>query len=193
MWSEFEVYLRLGFEHITDPRGYDHILFVVALCAAYDWKRWKELVWMVTAFTLGHSVTLALATMDMITINSNLVEFLIPVTILATSIINVADRRENDGASYRTAKYVLALCFGLIHGMGFSSFLRTILGAEESIVWPLFSFNLGLEVGQIAIVLITLALTFVTMRFLNRPRREWTLLLSGATAGISLLLIFERL
>ena len=141
MISEFLVYLRLGFEHISDLAGYDHILFIAALCAVYQWDQWRQLLWLVTAFTLGHSVTLALATLNLITINDALVEFLIPATIFVTSVLNIV---EADPAPHRVAatrrswrfKYGLALGFGLIHGMGFSNFLRAVLSVSSGPTAP---------------------------------------------------------
>ena len=174
MTSEFLVYLRLGFEHISDLKGYDHILFIVALCAVYHFKAWKRLLWLVTAFTVGHSVTLALATLRLVTIDATLVEVLIPVTILLTSLLDVAAPAEVQQDRAARYKYGLALGFGLIHGLGFSNFLRAVLGGEESIALPLFAFNVGLELGQIVIVFVVL-------------------MLSGATAAISLLMIIQRL
>ena len=160
MGSEFLVYFRLGFEHIADIRGYDHILFVAALTVAYSLNEWRRLLILVTAFTLGHSVTLALATIGALRVNATLVEVLIPVTILVTSLYNIVDSRDgldefdqsDRQRRHQSILYGLAGGFGLIHGLGFSTFLRTVLGGEESILLPLFSFNVGLEIGQIAIV-----------------------------------------
>ena len=198
MLSEFLVYLRLGFEHIADVRGYDHILFVAALCAGYEPRHWRPLLVLVTAFTVGHSVTLAAATLRWITIDSDLVETLIPATILVTSLVNVVtsnpsskDRLETRRA--RVLKYLLALGLGLIHGLGFSNFLRALLGAERGIALPLFSFNLGLEVGQIGIVTVVLVLTFSLVRWARMRPHDWTLFLSGATAGVAAILMLERM
>jgi hypothetical protein len=198
MLSEFLVFLRLGFEHIADVRGYDHILFIVALCAGYEPKHWKKLLILVTAFTAGHSITLALATLRLISINDALVEFLIPLTIFVTAILNIfssspveAERAEK--GSTRGVKYLLALGFGLIHGMGFSNFLRSLLGQEEGIVLPLFSFNVGLEIGQICIVLVILMITFLVVRVAGMRRHDWILTLSGGAAGVALMLMAERL
>ncbi len=197
MVSEFLVYLRLGFEHIADIRGYDHILFVVALCAGYEPRQWRKILVLVTAFTVGHSITLALATLRIVSINSDLVEFLIPLTIFVAGVFNIvvatrgrADEEESRGA--RLLKYFLALGFGLIHGMGFSNYLRAVLGAEESIALPLFAFNVGLEVGQICIVLVILLLTFAIVHWVRMRRHDWILVLSGAAAGVALTLMAER-
>ena len=197
MLSEFQVFLRLGFEHIADVRGYDHILFVVALCAGYEPKHWKKLLILVTAFTVGHSITLALATYRIITINDPLVEFLIPLTILFTAILNIVSSSPEDTGrveknAVRGLKYSLALGFGLIHGMGFSNFLRSLLGQEEGIALPLFSFNVGLELGQICIVTSVLILTYLVVRVARMRRHDWVLVLSGATAGVALVLMAER-
>ncbi|MYG81076.1 MAG: HupE/UreJ family protein, partial [Gemmatimonadetes bacterium] len=151
--SVFTVYLGLGFEHLLDLQGYDHILFLAGLCAAYSLRRWRELLVLVTAFTIGHSVSLALATLRLVEVNTSLVEFLIPVTIVATAVINLvnlragggstehAGARAPSGARARHARYAAALVFGLVHGLGFSNFLRLALGAERTILVPLLSFS----------------------------------------------------
>jgi len=198
MLSEFLVFLRLGFEHIADIRGYDHILFIVALCVGYEPRHWRKLLVLVTAFTVGHSITLALATLRIITINDSLVEFLIPLTIFTTAVMNILTSSPEEGGlveggRVRVLKYFLALGFGLIHGMGFSNFLRALLGGEEGIVFPLFGFNVGLELGQICIVLAVLVLTFLLVRLARMRRHDWILVLSGATAGVALVLMVERL
>jgi hypothetical protein len=196
--SEFLVYLRLGFEHIADPRGYDHILFIVALTAMYRFGEWRQVLILVTAFTVGHSITLALATTGVLSINAYLVEVLIPATIVATSLLNVAEAAASpaefqEPRAGRIGKYVLASGFGLIHGMGFSNFLRSALGSEESIALPLFAFNVGLEVGQVFIVLSVMVVSMAAVRLLGVPRRRWILILSAVTAGIALFLLVERI
>ncbi len=193
MWSEFLVYLRLGLTHVADLQAYDHILFIAALCAGYGLREWKRLFWLATAFTVGHSVTLALATLDLIVVDVSLIELLIPVTIIITSLVNIAapPTRKKDRSEW--GKYAMALGFGLIHGMGFSTFLRAILGGEEGIVWPLFSFNVGLEIGQLIIVAVLVALFSVSINWLRMKKRSWVLVLSGATLGIAVTLILDQL
>lgn len=203
MGSEFSVYFRLGLHHILDPRGYDHILFVAALTAAYGPREWRRLVGLVTAFTVGHSITLALATLGLVRVSSTLVEVLIPVTIVATSLMSAAgalrlprssdEPRQEGGGGVFLTRYLLATVFGLIHGLGFSSFLRSALGAEESIALPLFAFNVGLEVGQLAIVLAVFLFGTIAVRALRVARRDWLLLLCGATAGVGVTMILDRL
>ena len=166
----FAVYLELGFEHLLDLRGYDHILFIAGLCAAYSLARWRELLVLVTAFTIGHSVSLALATLQLVHVDTSLVEFLIPVTIVATAVTNLAGLRRGGRAGHpregpaehrvtaRPLRYALALAFGLVHGLGFSNFLRLALGDERNLFVPLLSFNIGLELAQVVVAGAVLAL-----------------------------------
>jgi hypothetical protein len=190
--TTFGLYLSLGIDHIADLAGYDHILFLMALCAVYSLKEWARVLIMVTAFTLGHTLTLALATLDVLRISTDLIEFLIPLTILLTGGWNIIQRSgPGDRASHRF-KYAMALFFGLIHGLGFSNYLRSLLGTEQDLLLPLFSFNLGLELGQIMIVLIVLGVSFILVNVVGMKRREWNLLLSGAAIGVSLILCVER-
>ncbi|MFC1639720.1 HupE/UreJ family protein [Gemmatimonadota bacterium] len=200
MGSEFIVYFRLGIEHIADIRGYDHILFIAALTVAYSLLEWRRLLILVTAFTLGHSITLALATVGAVSVNTALIEFLIPTTILITSVFNIADSgpastsmdTEARARRHQIILYVLAGGFGLIHGLGFSSFLRVVLGGEESIVVPLFAFNVGLEIGQIFIVTVLFVLGALLTKFVGMARRDWLLIVSGAAGGIAITLMLER-
>lgn len=194
--SEFQAYLQLGFEHITDTKGYDHILFVMALCAVYTLKDWKKVLILVTAFTVGHSVTLALATYDVVSFRSDIIEFLIPITIMIAAIINFFDKpnkhtliRKEKRSSVR---YPLALGFGFIHGLGFSNYLHSLLGKEESIATPLFAFNLGLELGQLIIVAIILVISFLVIDIYKAQKQTWNNILSGIITGMALSLILQN-
>jgi hypothetical protein len=190
--SEFELYFDLGKEHILDANGYDHILFVIALCTLYSIREWKPVLILVTAFTLGHSITLALATLEVINVKAELIEFLIPVTIFVTAASNIVRKSDtpNDGST--RLNYLYAGFFGLIHGLGFSNYLKSILGRDESIFTQLLAFNLGLELGQIIIVLVFLIIGFVLIDLIGVNRRDWKLLISSAVAGIALILIKEK-
>ncbi len=183
--TTFAVYLRLGFEHLLDLQGYDHMLFLAALCAAYSVSRWRELLILVTAFTIGHSVSLALATLRWVRVDSGLVEVLIPVTIVATAVANLATARASQGTRStrrRRLRYLLALAFGVVHGLGFSTFLRLALGEERSLLLPLLSFNIGLELAQIVVTGAILAVCFVVVRGLSLPHRHWTTAVSAIAA-----------
>lgn len=196
--DDFFIYLRLGFDHITDPGGYDHILFVIALCAVYAARQWKQVLILVTAFTIGHSITLALATLQLIHYKTELIELLIPITILITAITNFFFQEPKSRLSSITQqpnrywRYGLALSFGLIHGMGFSNYLRSLLGREADIVTPLLAFNIGLEIGQLVIVSLVLGLAYVMIDITRISRLRWTLVVSGIVAGMALSLIINN-
>ena len=190
--TTFGLYLSLGFDHISDVAAYDHILFLLALCAVYGLKDCKRILILVTAFTIGHTLTLALATLKILPVPVDLIEFLIPLTIFLTGFWNVLSSKEGKSKLTVRFKYGAALFFGLIHGMGFSSYLRSLLGSEESIIIPLLAFNIGIELGQILVVLLILILAFLLVDVLRVKRRDWNLILSGAAMGVSFLLCVER-
>lgn len=192
--NSFQAFLIIGFDHITDLNGYDHILFILALCAIYQATEWKRILVLVTAFTIGHSITLALATLQLFTYRSDIVEFLIPITIFITAILNLFYKEPNaysfsESTNPRYSRYLLAMGFGLIHGLGFSNYLRSLLGKEESIFQPLMAFNIGLELGQLIIVGIFVIIAFLVGRIFNTNRREWNLVISGVVAVVALILI----
>ncbi|MDJ1484532.1 HupE/UreJ family protein [Cytophagaceae bacterium DM2B3-1] len=192
--NSFQAYLIMGFDHITDLNGYDHILFIVALCSIYQITEWKRILVLVTAFTIGHSITLAVATLQLFTYRTDVVEFLIPITILLTAIFNLFYKVPkgyslSNPTKPQYSRYFLAIGFGLIHGLGFSNYLRSLLGKEESIWQPLLAFNIGLELGQLIIVAIFVIIASLFERILNTNRRDWNLVLSGAVAGMALILI----
>ncbi len=189
--SEFQLYCSLGLDHILDIDGYDHILFVIVLCALYQSSDWRRVLMLVTSFTLGHSLTLALATLEIIRFNASLIEFLIPVTILFTAISNlfIKDRKVMEGKIW--GNYLYAGFFGLIHGMGFSNYLRALIGKGEPIVWQLFAFNIGLEVGQIIIVAILMVVSFLFVSVAGMARRDWKMIISSAVGGVALMFLLE--
>lgn len=191
--SEFQLYFELGKDHILDYKhGYDHILFVVALCTLYLLRDWKKVLILVTAFTIGHSITLALATFRIISIDQDLIEFLIPLTIFITAGSNIFRSTEiSERSTY--INYGYALFFGLIHGLGFSNYLQSILGKDRSIVSQLFAFNLGLELGQIIIVGIFLFTAFILVDIFTVNRRDWKIVISSAIAGIALVLLKDKI
>lgn len=190
--SDFQTFFKLGFQHITDINGYDHILFVVALCAIFRLKDIKKVAILITAFTIGHSLTLALATLQMITYSSEFIEFLIPVSIVLTCFINLfhkSSERASQPEKSSVLRYPMAMIFGLIHGMGFSNYLRSLLGKEESIWQPLLSFNIGLEIGQLLIVLLSLLLSSLLLDIFKVKKHDWNLILSSLVAGVAITLI----
>lgn len=186
------MYINLGFQHISDLAGYDHILFLLALCAVYSIDQWRRLFILVTAFTVGHSITLALSSFGWVVIPSHIIEFLIPVTILITAIRNVAvppSDQLTDDQGNMTGHYLVALCFGFIHGMGFSNYFRALMMDSSSITIPLLGFNLGIEIGQLLVVSIIVIVASLVVKFAQVKHRDWNLFISGAAAGISLVLM----
>ncbi|RZK79217.1 MAG: HupE/UreJ family protein [Pedobacter sp.] len=189
--KDFTLYFDLGLHHILDWQGYDHILFVMALCGIYTLKDWKKVLILVTAFTIGHSITLALSVLNIVHFNTKIIEFLIPVTILVTALSNILSKKSKPKSL--NLKYSLALVFGFIHGMGFSNYLKSLLGKSTTIIGELFAFNIGLEVGQVIIVLFTLILGFILVSIVKIKLWDWTFFLSSAIFGISFIMAAERL
>lgn len=199
MSSVFQAYFQLGFFHIFNLQAYDHLVFLLALCAPYVLSDWRRVVALVTSFTVGHSITLALATLGFVEYNPALIEKLIPVTIILTCLVNIvqagrANMRPIVAPTRRepvvlTLPNLLAAGFGLIHGLGFSSYLRELLGQQSRPVLELLSFNLGVEVGQLLIVGLILLLGAVLLRGFGAVRRDWILVTSGAALGIAVVLL----
>ena len=190
--SEFRLYLDLGVFHILDFAGYDHMLFVLAIATIYLINDWRKVLVLVTAFTIGHSITLALATLELIKYDLELIEFLIPLTISITALANLFNRdRRRFEVTQRKGyiNYFFAGFFGTIHGLGFSSYLKVLLGAEQNIIKPLFAFNIGLEIGQMVIMILFLMLSTVFVDFFGVDRRDWKLIISSIILGISVTLI----
>ena len=189
--NSFDLYFKLGWQHIADWQGYDHILFVVVLCLRYVFADWKKVLFLVTAFTIGHSITLALSVLEVISFKQNLIEFLIPITIIITALSNLKVKKFVFKNKWN-AIYFLALFFGLIHGLGFSNYLKSLLGKGSNIVWELFAFNIGLEVGQLLIVSAGLLLSFVCLNILKLNRREFILFCSGGVFLVAFIMAIER-
>ena len=188
--TDFGLYFQIGWQHIIDKNALDHQLFILSLAAIYLLKDWRQVLVLVTAFTIGHSLTLALSVLNVIRVNSSIIEFLIACTIIITAITNLF-QKDFTPKSIRI-NYFLALFFGLIHGMGFANALRSMLSEGETIFWPLFGFNLGLELGQILVVMIVLLLSFFFVQIVNVKRRDWVIFSSAAAFGLALKMAMER-
>lgn len=190
--SEFATYFKIGWQHIVAWEGYDHILFIVALSAIYLLSDWKKVLILVTAFTVGHSITLALSVLNVFRVPTRLIEFLIPVTIFITALFNIIRQPKSERPGAVQLNYFFALFFGLIHGMAFSNQLRSLLGTDTSVVTPLLSFNLGLEFGQVLIVIAALLVSGIVVNLTRVKRRDWTMFLSSAIFGIAFMLAIDR-
>lgn len=188
--GQFQLYFQLGIQHILDIKGFDHILFVVALCAIYITRDWKKILILVTAFTIGHSITLALATLKLVKVDSDWVEFLIPTTIAITAVSNIFKPKPSSGRGIQI-NYFFALFFGLIHGLGFSNYLRSLLGKEASLFEPLLAFNLGLEVGQLVIVAIFMVVSGILVGIVGINRKDWALVISSIVLGMAIMMMID--
>jgi len=189
--TDFLFYFELGWSHIVSLDALDHQLFILALIAIYTSKQLKQILILVTAFTVGHSITLALSTFDVIRFDSKWVEFLIPCTIFITAVANLLknDKRKKSVQ----LNYYLALFFGLIHGMGFANSVRMMLAKDQYIGWGLFGFNLGLEVGQIIFVVLTMLVSGIFLYFFKVRQRDWIIFVSSAVFALALQMALQRL
>jgi uncharacterized membrane-anchored protein YitT (DUF2179 family) len=183
-------YFEEGWRHIISRDALDHQLFILVLAALYTVKEWKQVLILVTAFTIGHSITLALSAREIISVSSEWVEFLIPCTIVITALTNVLHKDFNPRRIQ--LNYFLALFFGLIHGLGFANTIRFMLAEGQNIVWPLLQFNLGLEAGQILVVVAILLVATAFIYLLRGNRRWWIIGLSAIGFIVALKLAIER-
>jgi hypothetical protein len=183
-------YFDLGWHHIMDWEALDHLLFVLALSAIYLLGNWKQVLVLVTAFTIGHSLTLALSVYDIIRVNNKWVEFLIPCTIIATALFNFF--QEDFKPRSLRLNYFLALFFGLIHGLGFANAIRFMLAKDQAIGWNLFGFNIGLEAGQIVVVLCILLVSYLVVDKLGLKRKWWVWILSAFAFCMASKMAWER-
>lgn len=188
--GDFGFYFKLGWQHIMSWDALDHLLFVTVLAALYLLQDWKKVLILVTAFTIGHSITLALSTLSTISVNAQWVEFLIPCTIIFTAISNLFQK--NFTAKAIRFNYLLALFFGLIHGLGFAQTLRFILAQDQQLGWALFGFNVGLEAGQIIFVLLVLIIAQLFVGILKTNRRDWIVFISAAVFSLATKMALER-
>lgn len=187
------LWFQTGFEHITDLAGYDHMLFLLILCSVYSFRNWDWLI-LITAFTIGHCITLVLSVLNIIGLPSSLIEFAIPITILISAVFRWIQVEKNENKSYQKDQkvYAATLFFGLIHGLGFSNMLRSLLGSQTDILQPLLFFNMGLEVGQIVIVLFSLVTITSLNEYAHIPRFYLVRGIAIPVGFVSLWLMFER-
>jgi hypothetical protein len=190
--GDFSLWFFTGLEHIADLNGYDHILFLLVLCAVYEPGQWKNILILITSFTIGHSITLALSSLEIISPGTPFIEFLIPVTILITAAGNLINTEKKSGP-YFFLHYAGALIFGIIHGMGFSFLLKSMLGSEESPLLPLLYFNLGIEAGQVLIVVFVFLISLLLTSFFRVSRFKWNFFISSAGFGVAFVMALERL
>ncbi len=182
--NNFTTFFTSGWHHIVDINAYDHLLFVMTLCAAFKLKQWKQILVIITAFTIGHSITLIISALGYIPDNPKVIDLLIPFTIMITAISNISNYEKEGVFSNKNVKYIIALVFGLIHGLAFASNFKVMM-FESNIIKPLFAFNLGIEVGQLFIVAIFMVMLFIYSKILKGEHLKWNVFVSGAGFGIA--------
>jgi hypothetical protein len=190
--QDFGLYFSWGWSHIISKDAIDHILFILALTIVFRIENWKQVLMLVTSFTLGHCITLVLSVLDVIRFAVDWVEFLIPVTIVCTAASNIYRFRTVEDPPISRLHVLLALCFGLIHGMGYANAIRFTLSNEQNVGFPLFAFNLGLEIGQIFIVLTILIFDTFIRYYTKLPKRFMVLVSSAIILLFALYLAITR-
>lgn len=190
--SQFWLYFRLGLEHVLDWNAYDHILFLIVLVAAYSFHTWKRVLWLVTIFTLGHTISLFLSVYEIVIVDSTWVEFLIPLTILITAVFNMINARKKESKNNISILFLTTAFFGIIHGLGFSTYFKMIASGTDSVFLPLLEFALGIETAQIIVVLCVMIVGFILQNMLRVKRRDWILVISALVIGIILPILKEN-
>ena len=189
--SDFVLYFKMGLNHVLDFSAYDHILFLIVLAVVFTNFQWRKVIWLVTLFTIGHSITLALSAYKVLEIRMDIIEFLIPLTIFITGFINII-KSKNESKKKGNINLFLAFFFGLIHGLGFSNYFKMMVGKEEDKLFPLFEFALGIELAQVIIVIAILIIGMFLKNFLRVDRRDWVLVCSSIVIGFSIQMMVDR-
>lgn len=186
----FQLYINLGLKHVLDWQAYDHVLFLIVLTVFYSFKDWKKVLWLITAFTIGHTLSLTLAAYNIIYVKMAIVEFLIPLTIFVTAVYNFF--KVKSPPKNISINAFFALLFGLIHGLGFSSYFKILVDESEDKLLPLIEFAIGIEIAQITVVLFVLLFSFVVQNIFKRTKRDWVMVVSAVVIGIVIPMLIER-
>lgn len=190
--SDFWIYFQIGLKHVLNIYAYDHVLFLVALAVPFSFKDWQRIVLLVTLFTVGHTMALLLSVYEIIAIKVNVVEFLIPITIFITALFSLFTAGKSSKKESLNLVFFITLFFGIIHGLGFSNYFKTILGGSaNSKLIPLSEFALGIEAAQIIVVFVVLVLSYIVQTVFRFSKRDWTLVMSAFIIGVVLPMILE--
>ena len=190
--EQLKLFFELGLTHVLDINGYDHVLFLIVLAAPYLFSNWKKVLFLVTVFTVGHSISLILSSYNFISVNSGLVEFIIPVTIAVTALFNIFSSGKMISNTKIGLVFFATLFFGVVHGLGFSGYFKMIVGNTDYKFIPLIEFALGVEVAQIIIVIAVLVLASIVQNILNISKRDWVLVISSITLGLVIPMLLSR-
>ena len=190
--SEFWIYFQIGLKHVLDIHAYDHVLFLIALVIPYGFKDWKRILLLVTVFTVGHTLALLLSVFGIIAVKANIVEFLIPITILITAVFHLFTAGKASKSESVNLIFFVTLFFGIIHGLGFSNYFKTILGGTASSkLVPLLEFALGIEVAQLIVVFVVLIVSYIVQTVFRFSKRDWALVMSAFVIGVVIPMIVE--
>ena len=188
--TDFWLYFKLGLEHVLDWQAYDHVLFIIVLCAAYNFNAWRKLLILVTLFTVGHTVSLLLANYGVVSVSSSWIEFLIPITILVTALFNLFTAGKEKRAEKLGLFYITTLFFGLIHGFGFAGYFKMI--SNDNDVLHLLEFAFGIEAAQLIVVVLVLILAFIVQTIFRFNKRDWVLVISSIVIGLVIPMLVEN-
>lgn len=190
--SEFWIYFQIGLKHVLDIHAYDHVLFLIALAVPFSFADWKRVVLLVTLFTIGHTMALMLSVFEIVTIKVNVVELLIPITILITALFNLFTAGKSSKRDSINLVFFITLFFGIIHGLGFSNYFKSILGGSASSkILPLSEFALGIEAAQIVVVFVVLVISYIIQTVFRFSKRDWTLVMSAFVIGVVIPMIID--
>ena len=191
--SDFWIYFNIGLKHVLNVCAYDHVLFLLALTVPYEFKNWKQILILVSFFTLGHTLALFLSVFNVIAIKANIVEFLIPITILVTALYNIIFSGKSSKKNTITFIGIITVFFGIVHGVGFSNYFNSILpGKATDKLLPLFEFALGIEVAQIFVVILSLLLAYIIQTLFKFSKRDWTLTVSAFIVGVVIPILLQN-
>ena len=190
--EDFWLYLKLGFEHVLDWNAYDHILFLMVLVATYTFEQSQKIIWLVTLFTIGHVLSLALSAYNVLRIDEDLIEFLIPVSIIFTALYNIITASHHKKKSKPIFLFFITFFFGLVHGFGFSSYFNMLAQGTDELLLMLTQFAIGLELAQLLVVFVVLFLGFLTQNILRRSKRDWILVISALVLGMTIPILVEN-
>ncbi len=189
--SDFWFYFKIGLQHVLDWQAYDHVLFLLVLVAGYMLKDWKKVVVLVTVFTIGHMFSMALSVYNIVNVSGRVTELLIPITIIVTGIYNIAAAGQTSKKD-RNILLLVTVCFGLIHGLGFSSYFKVISSDLEAKGIPLVAFGIGIEAAQCIAVLVVLLCSGIIQILFRFSKRDWIIVLSAIVVGITIPMLMEK-
>jgi hypothetical protein len=187
--NNFGHYLQLGYEHIASINALDHILFILVLIATFRTRDWLKMLIAISFFTLGHTLTLTLGAFELIKVNRDLIEFLIPLSIVVTALFNLTKSGQN---ARNKSKYWLALVFGLLHGFGFSNAYEMLVLGEGNYWQAILPFNLGIELGQVLVWFLSFCLMLIITQIFQAKQRDWNLFVSGIGFGLATYMCLEN-